>query len=520
MPTNTPLPDDIDALKALVLAQRASMEQMTAALASRALEVEQLKLMIAKLQRMQFGRKSEKIDRQIEKLECRLEDLLAEEGVVNAQQCASAFVAKRASSTRPPLPIELPRENRILEPADVACPQCGGHLKPLGEDISEQLEIVTSVFKVIRHIRRKKACACCDGIVQAPAPSRPILRGVAGPGLLAHILVSKFADHQPLYRQSAIYARQGVEIDRSSMGRWVGACSALMQPLVDALQRHVMAGSKLHADDTPVQVLAAGNGQTRTARLWTYVRDDRNAASPIPPAVWFAYTPDRKGMHPQTHLADFTGILQADAYAGFNAVYETRRVQEAACWAHTRRKFHDLHVVHATVTTTEALRRIGELYAIEEQIRGKPPDLRRQIRQEQALPLLVDFEAWLRGRLPALSAKSDTTRAINYALNQWQALLRYCNDGIAEIDNNAAERALRCVALGRKNFLFMGADSGGERAAAMYTLIGTAKLNGIDPEAYLRHVLTHIADHPINRINDLLPWNVAAVIAKTALAAA
>lgn len=520
MPVNTPLPDDIDALKALVLAQRASMEQMTAALVSRTLEVEQLKLMIAKLQRMQFGRKSEKIDRQIEKLECRLEDLLAEEGVVDAEQPTSAPVAKRTSSTRPPLPMELPRENRILEPVDVACPQCGGHLKALGEDISEQLEIVTSAFKVIRHIRRKKACACCDCIVQAPAPSRPILRGVAGPGLLAHILVSKFADHQPLYRQSAIYARQGVEIDRASMGRWVGACSALTRPLVEALQRHVMAGSKLHADDTPVQVLAAGNGQTRTARLWTYVRDDRNAASQIPPAVWFAYTPDRKGMHPQTHLADFAGILQADAYAGFNAVYETGRVAEAACWAHTRRKFHDLHVVHATVTTTEALRRIGELYAIEEQIRGKPPDLRRQIRQEQALPLLGDFEGWLRGRLPSLSAKSDTTKAINYALNQWQALLRYCSDGMAEIDNNAAERALRCVALGRKNFLFMGADSGGERAAAMYTLIGTAKLNGVDPEAYLRHVLTHIADHPINRINDLLPWNVAAVIAKTAPAAA
>ena len=422
MPTNPPLPDDIDALKAMVLAQRASMQQMAAALASRALEVEQLKLLIAKLQRMQFGRKSEKIDRQIEKLECRLEDLLAEEGMVDAVPPTQTSITPRASAARPALPIGLPREERILEPTDVACPQCGGHLKPLGEDISEQLDIVTSAFKVIRHIRRKKACACCDCIVQAPAPSRPILRGVAGPGLLAHILVSKFADHQPLYRQSAIYARQGVEIDRSSMGRWVGACSALMQPLVDAVQCHVMAGSKLHADDTPVQVLAAGNGQTRTARLWTYVRDDRPSGSSVPPAVWFAYTPDRKGMHAQTHLADFAGILQADAYAGFNAVYETGRVQEAACWAHTRRKFHDMHVVHATVTTTEALRRIGALYKIEEQIRGKPPDLRRQIRQEQALPLLVDFEAWLRARLPSLSAKSDTTRAINYALNQWQGV--------------------------------------------------------------------------------------------------
>ena len=270
-----------------------------------------------------------------------------------------------------------------------------------------------------------------------------------------------------------------------------------------------MAGTKLHADDTTVPVLAAGHGQTKTGRLWTYVRDDRSAASTVPPAVWFAYTPDRKGIHPQTHLAGFHGILQADAYAGFNAIYDTGRVLEAACWAHTRRKFHDLHVVHPTAFTTEVLRRIGELYEIEELLRGKPPDVRRQVRQAQTLPLLVDFEAWLRARLPTLSAKSDTTKAINYALNQWQALLLYCDHGIAEIDNNAAERALRGVALGRKNFLFVGADSGGERAAAMYALIGTAKLNGIDPEAYLRHVLTHIADHPINQINDLLPWNVA-----------
>ena len=256
-------------------------------------------------------------------------------------------------------------------------------------------------------------------------------------------------------------------------------------------------------------VLAAGNGQTKTGRLWTYVRDDLTSGSNVPPAVWFAYTPDRKGIHPQTHLANFAGILQADAYPGFNLVYESSRVLEAACWAHTRRKFHDLHVVHATATTAEALRRISELYVIEEDIRGKPPDMRRQIRQEQALPRLIEFEAWLRARLPTLSAKSDTTRAINYALNQWQALLLYCHDGIADIDNNAAERALRSVALGRKNFLFMGADSGGERAAAMYSLIGTAKLNGVDPQVYLRYVLTHIADHPVKRIEELLPWNVA-----------
>ncbi|MEB0134598.1 IS66 family transposase [Actimicrobium sp. CCC2.4] len=514
LPIPKPLPDDIDALKAMVRAQQAAMDQMALVMASHAVEVEQLKLLIAKLQRMQFGRKSEKIDRQIAKLECRLEDLLAEEGVVDSLPLPPVVTPATGPATEPKgpvrhaLPPELPREERILEPAETACPDCGGHLKPLGEDVSEQLEILNTAFKVIRHIRRKKACACCDRIVQVPAASRPILRGVAGPGLLAHILVAKFADHQPLYRQSVIYARQGVEIDRSSMGRWVGACSALMAPLVDALRNHVMAGTKLHADDTTVPVLAAGHGQTKTGRLWTYVRDDRSAASTVAPAVWFAYTPDRKGIHPQTHLAGFHGILQADAYAGFDAIYDTGRVQEAACWAHTRRKFHDLHVVHPTTFTTEVLRRIGELYKIEEPLRGKPPDVHRQVRQAQTLPLLVDFEAWLRARLPTLSAKSDTTKAINYALNQWQALLLYCDHGIAEIDNNAAERALRGVALGRKNFLFVGADSGGERAAAMYALIGTAKLNGIDPEAYLRHVLTHIADYPINQINDFLPWNV------------
>jgi transposase len=510
----TPLPDDVDALKALLQQRdgelqslRDTVSTLELALNVRTLEIEQLKLQIAKFKRMQFGRKSEKLDRKIEQLETRLEDLIAEEGAV--EQKRPVPVVPRQKSAHQPLPDHLLREEHIIEPQEQACPQCGGHLKPLGEDVSEQLEMIEAAFKVIRHVRRKKACACCDCIVQAPAPSRPIQRSFAGPGLLANIAVGKFADHQPLYRQSVIHARRGVELDPSTTGRWMGACGVLIAPLVEALRRYVLTPGKVHADDTPMPVLSPGNGQTRTGRLWVYVRDDRNSGSIAPPAVWFAYSPNRQGQHPQSHLANFSGVLQADAFAGYNEVYTDGRVKEAACMAHARRKIHDLHVRKATPTTIEALRRIGELYVIEAQIRGKPPDERKRIRQQQAKPLLEDLEIWLRQRLLTLSTQSDTTKAINYMLNQWQALIYYCDDGVAEIDNNIAENALRAVCLGRKNFLFFGADSGGERAAAMYALIGSARLNGIDPEAYLRYVFTHIADSPINRVADLLPWNVA-----------
>lgn len=513
-PSPDSFPYDIDALKALLLQRDSEVRQLRdtvstleQALNVRTLEIEQLKLQIAKLKRMQFGRKSEKLDRKIEQLENRLEDLIAEDGATEQNETAPALT--RRKSVRQPLPSHLVREERVLDPEEQACAACGGELKPLGEDVSEQLEIIDAAFKVIRTVRRKKACACCDGIVQAPAPSRPIERGIAGPGLLAQILVAKFADHQPLYRQAAIYARDGVELDRSTMARWVGACGALVRPLVEALQRYVLEPGKVHSDDTTMPVLAPGNGQTKIGRMWVYVRDDTRSGSTAAPAAWFAYTPNRQGIHPQTHLANFSGVLQADAYAGYDKVFADGNVREAACMAHARRKIHDLHVRRATVTTTEALRRIGQLYAIEEQIRGQPPDWRKRIRQEQSRPLLDDFEVWLRTRLLTLSTQSDTAKAINYMLNQWQALVYYCGDGIAEIDNNIAENALRGVALGRKNFMFLGSDSGGERAAAMYSLIISAKLNGIDPKAYLRHVLTHIADHQINRIADLLPWNVA-----------
>jgi len=518
MPNAAVLPDDIDALKVLVLAGETLVAELRSQLLTRALEIDRLKLQIAWLRRMQFGRKSEKLDGQIEELEFKLEELQTEDAATQAKALHPKVA--RQPSIRKPLPAHLPRQTETHLPATGSCPECGGKLAILGEDISEQLEYVPASFRVIRHVRPKLACTCCDHIAQAPAPSRPIVRGFAGPGLLAHVLVAKFCDHLPLYRQSVIYAREGVDLERALLADWVGASSALLAPLVDALRRHVLAGAKVHADDTPIPVLSPGNGKTKTGRLWTYVRDDRPAASSVPPAVWFAYTPDRKGEHPQRHLKKFAGTLQADAYAGFNAIYQTGRIQEAACWAHARRKFYDLHVARPSTLTAEALRRIGELYGIETTIRGKPPDERWRMREQQAKPLLADFEAWLNATMVRLSTKSDTTAAILYALNRWTALTRYCDDGTLEIDNSAAERALRGVALGRRNYLFAGANSGGERAAAIYTLVGTARLNGIDPEAYLRHVLGCIAEHPINRIEELLPWNVAASLPDVMLLAA
>jgi len=374
-------------------------------------------------------------------------------------------------------------------------------------------------WKVIRHVRPKFACKQCERVVEAPAPSRTIERGLAGPGLLAHVLVAKYADHCPLYRQSEIYAREGVDLDRSTLAGWVGASSELLTPLVEALRKHVLSATKIHADDTPVPVLAPGNGKTKTGRLWTYVRDERSAGENTAPAVWFAYSPDRKGEHPRLHLKNFKGALQADAYAGFHHLYEGGVIYEVACWAHARRKFHDIHVVHASPITTETIHRIGALYGIEEEVRGKPAELRREIRQARAKPLLDDLQSWMEKSLRQLSAKSETAGAIRYALSHWRALTRYVDDGLLEIDNSAAERALRAVALGRKNYLFCGSNSGGERAAAIYSLVGTAKLNGLDPEAYLRQVLIRIAEHPINRIEERLPWNLADTLQPVAIAA-
>lgn len=501
-----PLPDlktlDADTLRTLLLAAHEQLQD-------RDDEVESLKLQLEKLRRMLFGRSSEKVRQQIEQLELRLEDL--ESAKSERQHRAEAprpETAREPRSSRS-LPEHLPREIEMHMPGHETCPECGGRLRLLGEDISEVLERIPATYKVIRHVRPKYSCGRCQHIVQAPAPSRPLQRSMAGPALLANVLVSKYCDHLPLYRQAEIAARQGVELERSTLAEWVGGTSALLQPLVDAVHQHVMAADKLHADDTPFPVLAPGTGKTKTGRLWTYVRDDRPAGDEQPPAVWFSYSPDRKGEHPREHLKEFTGILQADGYAGFHHLYGNGRIREAACWAHVRRKFYDLHVAHASPVAGEAIERIAALYAIEQEIRGRPPAERCEERRARARPLLDELHRWMEKKLSGLSRKSEVASAIRYALSRWRALLRYVDDGRIEIDNNGAERALRAVVMGRHNYLFAGSDSGGERAAAIYTLIGTAKLNGVDPEAYLRSVLARIADHPINRIHQLLPWNLS-----------
>jgi len=508
------LPDDIDTLRRIVIEQRAR-------LFSDKLLIERLRLELAKLKRVQFGRSSERLDERIAQLELTIEDIEVREASI--PPAVAAVLPERARAVRRPLPQSLPRET-LTHASDPRCPACAAEMGLLGEDTAEILEYVPSHFKVIRHVRPKLACPKCQQIVQAPAPSRPIARGLAGPGLLAHVLVSKYCDHLPLYRQSQIYAREGIDLDRSTLADWVGAASELLDPVVNAIKRHVLQGRKVHADDTPVPVLCPGRGTTRQGRLWTYVRDDRAAGSADPPAVWFAYSPDRKGQHPRAHLWDVAGILQADGYAGFDRLYDEQNpahpIREAACWAHARRKFYDIHAAGASPIAAEALARIAELYAIEAEIRGQAPPVREQIRRARAQPKLEDLHRWLVETVKKLSKKSELAGAIQYALSRWRALTRYCEDGLIELDNNAAERALRAVALGRKNYLFAGADCGGERAAAIYTLIGTAKLGDLDPEKYLRHVLERIAEHPINCIEELLPWHVSlAAPAATPLAA-
>jgi len=501
------LPDDAQLLKRHLRASAGEVHRLK-------LMVDKLMLQLARRLRSQFGASSERFDDpQTSLIEpAPLDELPARKPPTPA---ANAGQLDRS------LPDHLPREQQVIRPEATTahhdaqgqacgCSACGGRLRPIGADVSHHLEYVPGRFKVVRTVRPKLACTQCEGIFQAAAPSRPIPRGVAGPGLLAHVMVSKFCDHLPLHRQSRIYARDGVDIDRGTMAGWVAQVHALLDPLVAALGRYVLSSPKVHADDTPVKVLAPGEGKTRTGRLWVYVRDDRPAASTDPPAAWYRYSPDRKGEHPRGHLGRFSGILQADAYGGWNGLYDSGRVTEAACWAHARRPWWELYQEHGDEQglAAQALRRIQALYAVEAEVRGQPPDIRRQHRQARAGPLLAEFHQWLHGVLTKVSTKSELAKAARYSLVRWTALTRYVDDGRIEIDNSAAERALRGVAVGRSNYLFMGSDEGGERAASLYSLVETSKLNGLDPQSYLRDVLQRIAEHPINRIDELLPWNI------------
>jgi transposase len=496
--------------------QAAELKATRAGLQEQVLCNEQLKARLARLLREKFGASSEKLRGAIEQLELTLEELetqLAETAPAEPEPPppAEAKPARRKPA-RKPLPDHLPRD--VVEHAPpCACPNCGGTLRPLGEDVTEVLEYVPGSFKVIRHVRPKESCRTCESIAQAPVPSLPIQRGIAGAGVLAHVLTAKFCDHLPLYRQAEIFARQGIDLDRSTLSDWVGQSAALVRPLVDAVGAHVMAAERVHADDTTVPVLDPGRGKTKTGRLWCYACDDRPFGGQSPPAVRYFYSPDRKAEHPRAHLAGFRGILQADGYQGYAKLYD-QGVTEAACWAHVRRKFFDEHATTQSPLAHEALQRIAALYAIEDNIRGKPPELRLRVRQAHSAPLFADLRRWFEQTLGRISGKSGLAAAIRYALSRWDALTLVLRDGRACLDNNAAERAMRPMTLGRKNWLFAGSDAGGERAAAIYSLTETAKLNMLDPEDYLRQVLRQIADHPVNRVHELLPWNLPSVRAR------
>jgi transposase len=500
-------------------AEREAHEATRNAVKLTTLQIEKLKVQLARLRRMKFGQSSERLTLQADQLELTLEDLEAEhahaECVIagHVPDDASAKAAQR-KPRRAPLPEHLPRDEVMHAAPDAeGCSACGGTMGKLGEDVAEVLEYVPGRFRVVRHVRPKLSCNRCDAISQAPAPALPVPRGRAGPGLLAHVIVSKFADHLPLYRQSQIHAREGVEISRSTMADWLGQASWLLQPLVDRIADHVMASVKVHADDTPVPVLAPGTGKTATGRLWVYLRDNRRWSPLDKPAALLRYSPDRKGERPREHLKTFAGFLQADAYAGFERLYASDRkpapITPVACWAHARRKINDVYKADPHSAAGKGLLMIRDLYEIERQIAGEPADIRCRARKASRLKAM-DFFAWADDVLSKASARSPLAEALRYAVKLKPQLLAYTQDGRLEIDNNPAENALRGIAVGRKNWMFAGADCGGERAAAMYSLLETAKLNGVNPQEWLADVLDRIGKgHPINRIDELLPWNWA-----------
>jgi transposase len=508
------LPDDIDALKAALLAERAARCEFEARAAGAEAMVAHLKLLIAKMKRDRFDASAERSRKLLDQLEMALEELetTAAEDEASAKQAAADKVNvrpfTRAKPVRAPLPADLPRE-RVVLPAPTSCPCCGGKLVKLGEAVTETLESIPRHYKVIQTVREKFSCRACETITQPPAPFHPIARGRAGPDLLATIMHAKFGEHQPLNRQSERFAREGIDLSVSTLADWVGACTTALSPLVTLIHGHVLAAERIHGDDTTVPVLA--RGKTITGRLWIYVRDDRPFGGPSQPAAMFFYSRDRAGEHPCRHLAGYSGILQADAYAGFNDLYAAGRkpgpITEAACWSHGRRKLFVLADVAKAPLAIEAVRRIDTIFDVEREIVGLSLAQRHAIRQIRVAPLVASLEQWMRAERSKLSRHADVAKAMDYMLKRWGAFTRFLDDGRICLTNNAAERGLRGVALGRKAWLFAGSDRGGERAAAMYSLIVTAKLNDIDPRAWLADVLARIADHPASRLPELLPWN-------------
>lgn len=522
------LPDDLEALKAALLAARSELAVARARNADDDALIAHLKLLIAKLNREKFGPRSERTARLLDQLELQLEDLeasatedeLAAEATATRTTTVAAFRRKRPA--RKPFPAHLPRE-RVVVPGPTACACCGGmRLSKIGEDVTETLEVIPRQWKVIQTVREKFSCRDCESIGQAPAPFHVIPRGWAGPSLLAMILFEKFGQHQPLNRQAERYGREGVELSLSTLADQVGACCSVLDPIFRRIEAHVLAAERLHGDDTTVPVLA--KGKTATGRLWTYVRDDRPFGGQDPPAAAFSYSRDRGAEHPRAHLATYAGILQADAYSGYGKLYEPDRqpgpITEALCWAHARRKFFELadlaaaarrksskKAVTISPLALEAVRRIDALFAVERNINGLDAEARLAARRERSAPLVAEFEARMREQRAKLSRHAEVAKAMDYMLTRWDAFTRFLDDGRICLTNNAAERALRGIALGRKSWLFAGSDRGGRRAAVMYSLIVTAKMNDVDPQAWLADVLVRIASHPAHRIDELLPWH-------------
>lgn len=513
------LPNDVEGLKRLVIEHHAASQAKDIELREHRMLIEHLRFQLAKLRRARFGRSSEQLEG-AGQLPMSFEELKAAVAEAERQaQAAGEIPACEAPKGKPvrrkKLPEHFERTDHVIEPKECTCPDCGGPLKDLGQDESEVLEVKTVTFTVTRHIRPKRRCGKCSAIVQAPAPSRPIEKSFAGASLLALILTWKYGFHLPLYRQCQIFAHAGLKLSRTTLMQWVAGSSKLLGPLVASLAKHVLSASNINADDTPFRVLAPGTGRTKRGHMWTYVRDGTTWGSTDPPAVWYQYSPSWHGKYPQKHLARFTGKLQVDGYAGFEPLFlpstpgAPARVEEISCMAHARRKFFDIFAAVKSPIAKEAIERIGVLYQIETHIRGCSPEDRLAARQKHAVPALNALHAWMIETVSQLDSSSKLADAFNYSLKRWTELCRYTQDGRLEIDNSSAERSIRSMGIGRRNYLFFGSDSGGERAAIIYSLVESCKLNNIDPQSYLQYVLERIADHPINRIEELLPWNVA-----------